>query len=476
MLFYSPSPLMFDQFYQQASDQLKLSFLNAILEQDEQLKEKFINFYLKPKNNQLILTVKFPDDFIFASKDLIKADLESIKFEELDWDDYVPDHNGYIPEHEALEQMAEDEISRVIGVHVAEVERYCSIKHFDLAFLYMISIYRACLEANLNKDYYEVSDPILTILNAFEYHLENCLPILKAIQVPENQLFTIATVLFDQHSELEAKDSRFLLFFEACLYSLIHSGSEANILLDVLEEKNKAANLPWLYTELHRKTGGIESYEKAALNHYQSSVHVALDLLDFYNFTDYNKFRNIAKQLWDNGLFRYECAELYFEILNPNEDPNLYLEVAIYLNKRNFSKKYYEIIQKLMAEEDRMKYLKTLQNNHPAYTTALCMEGKYTEAHKHVLLHTNRYNIIETITPCLEHNPEQGIVILAQKIEELLINERGRNFYARVATLLKIAKEIPNIQKQTEVLISRIVYANGRLSALQGELRVAGVI
>lgn len=467
---------MFEQFYNQASDQLKLSFLNTILEQDEQLKEQFINFYLKPKDKQLALTVADPDDFIFACKDLIKADLESIKFDEMDWDDYVPAHNGYIPEHEALEELAEEEISRIIGIHVAEVERYCSIKHFDLAFLYMISIYKACLKAKLNEDYYEVPDPTLTMLNAFENHIKSCLPIFKAIQIPEDQLFTIATVLFDQQTELEAKDSHFLLFFEASLYSLIHSGSEASILLDVLEEKNKAAYLPWLYTELHRKIGGAENYEKAALKYFQYSVHVAFDLLDLYKSTDLSKFRNVAKQLWENGLYRQECSELYFEVLNSNEDPKLYLEVTQYLNKRNFSIKYYKIIQELMTEEDRMKYLKTLHNDHPAYITALCMEGNYSEAHTHALLHSNRWNIVETLAPGLMYDPDQGIIILSQKLEELLRMERGRNFYARVATILKIAKEIPVIQNQTEVLISRIIYAHGRLSALKGELRIVGVI
>ncbi|WP_209329340.1 hypothetical protein [Lunatimonas salinarum] len=467
---------MFDQFYQQSSDQLKLSFLQTVLEQDKQLQEQFINFYLEPKGKQLTLTVTDPDDFILASKDLIKADLESIRFDELDWDDYVPDRNGYIPEYQALEKMAEDEISRIIGLHVAEVERYCTIKHFDLAFFYMISIYRACLEAKLNEDYYEVSDPLLTMLNAFEYHLESCLPIFKAIQIPENQLFTIATVLFDQHTELGAEDSHFLLFFETCLYSIIHSGSQANILLDIVEEKHKAANLPWLYTELHRKTGGIEGFEKSALKYYQSNVHVAIELLNLYKSTDSYKFGEIAKQLWDNGLFHQECAELYFNVLNPREDPDLYLEVTKYLNKRKFSEKYYRIIQELMTEEDRMKYLKTLQTDHPAYITAMFMEGKFNEAHKHALHYTNRWNIIETMTPCLKYNPEQGIVILAKKTEELLLNERGRNFYARIAAILKVAKEIPAIQSQTQVLINRIVYANGRLSALKGEFRIAGII
>lgn len=467
---------MFDQFYQQASDQLKLSFLNLILEQDEQLKEKFINFYLKPKHKQLVQTVTDPDDFIFASKDLIKADLESIKFDELDWNDYAPRHNNYIPEYKIMEQMAEDEISNIIGVHVAEIERYCSIKHFDLAFLYMLSIYIACLEAELNADYYEVSDPTQTILNAFEYHLQSCIPIFKAIQIPEHQLFTIVTVFFDYQTDSEDENSDFLLFFETYLSCLVHSRSEASIILDVMEQKNKEAQLPWLFVDLHKKTGGIEGFEKAALKYYESNVHIAIDLLNLYKKTDHDKFRKIANQLWENKLFRYECAELIFDTIDYKKDPKLYLAVTQYLNKNNFSKKYYKIIQELMTVNDRMTYLKTLQNDHPAYITALCMEGNYGAAHSHALLHTNRWNIFETMAPCLEYDAEQGIVILAKKIEELLLRERGRNFYARVAQILKFAKEFPNIQNQTEGLINRIIYTNSRLSALKGELRIAGVI
>lgn len=463
---------MFDQFYEQASDQLKLSFLNKIIQQDEQLQEVFINFYLKPKDIQLKMTVTDPNDFICASIDLIKEDLESIKFDELDWENYVPPHNGYIPEYEALEYLAEDEIGRIIGLHVAEVERYCSIKHFDLAFLYMISIYQACLKAKLNEDYTCLEHPVDAMLNEFENHLQSCLPIFKAVQIPEGQLFTIASVLFNQDTE----DSNILMFFESYLHNFIHSGSEASILLDVIENKNKGDRLPWLYTELNRKTGGKESYEKAALKYYQSDVHVALDLLDLYKASDISKFTYIAKQLWENGHFHHECAELYFEVLKPIEEPKLCLEVALFLNNKSFSKEYYQTIQNLMREDDRMIYLATLQNDHPAYITALCMEGKYIEAHKHALHHTNRWNIVETMTPCLEHDPEQGIVVLAQKVEELLLNERGRNFYARVATILKVAKEMLTIRSQTEVLINRIVYANGRLSALKGELRIAGII
>lgn len=75
----------------------------------------------------------------------------AIEINEPDWKNYVPRHNDYIPEYEAMEHLAEDEIAEVIEGYVEEVERYCTLKLFDLAFLYMISIYQACKEAELRE-------------------------------------------------------------------------------------------------------------------------------------------------------------------------------------------------------------------------------------------------------------------------------------------------------------------------------------
>lgn len=112
---------MFDQFYQQSSDQLKLSFLEDAFQKYPHLKEDYLAFYLKLSGNPLKMTIIDPDDFIVANTDLIKADLESIEINEPDWEDYVPRHSGYIPEYEAMEHLAEDEIAEVIEGHVDEV-------------------------------------------------------------------------------------------------------------------------------------------------------------------------------------------------------------------------------------------------------------------------------------------------------------------------------------------------------------------
>lgn len=187
---------MFDQFYHQSSDQLKLSFLEEAFRKYPDLKEDFLTFYLKPTDTPMKMTVSDPDDFMLASTDLIRADLESININEPDWENYVPRHSGYISDCEATEHLAEDEIGRIIGVNVGEVERYCAGKHFDLAFLYMISMYQACTEAKLDDEYGMLPDATHIMLNELEYRLNDYMPLFKAIQLSVNHIFTIATVFF----------------------------------------------------------------------------------------------------------------------------------------------------------------------------------------------------------------------------------------------------------------------------------------
>ncbi|WP_162417153.1 hypothetical protein [Cyclobacterium roseum] len=467
---------MFDQFYQQSSEQLKLAFLEEVFRKYPELKEEFLGFYLKPSGKTLKMTVRDPDDFIMASADLIRADLESMNINEPDWQEYTPPHNGYIPEYEAMEHMAEGEISRIIGIHVAEVERYCTEKQVDLAFLYMFSLHQACTKAELDDEYETLPDPVSSMLNQLDQHLQDCVPLFSVLHAADDQLFTIASVLIDQHQKSPSDDHELLPFFESYLYFLIHSGAEANILLDVLEQKEAIDALPWLVSELHRKAGGLKAWEKTALIFFKKNRQVASALLDHYKTANKQEFVRIAKTLWSEGLFQEEFASRYFDVLEPSDDPNLYKQVTIRLNERKFSENYYRVLQELMGMEERMRYIEKFHWDRPAYVLALCMDGKYTQAINYARQHADRWNIVAIMTPCIQSDPKAALSLLDQKIQELLIDERGRNFYERIAQLLKIAASTPGIQQEAADLATKIYSIYSRLTALRAELRSAGLI
>lgn len=467
---------MFDQFYHQSGDQLKLSFLDDVFIKYPNLKEDFLAFYLNHANRPLKITVIDPDDFILAAVDLIKADLESIDVSNPDWRNYVPRHNEYIPEYEAMIHMAEDAIDRIIGVHVCEVERYCTLHQYDLAFLQMISMYQACAEAELDDEYETLPDANKIMIDLLEQKLIEIIPIFHVMQLSEDQIFTVATVFFDQFQKKYQDEPEFLNFLEPYLSAMTHTGAEAAVLLDVIEDKKAAELVPWLYTETKRKAGGQQEWEQAARKVFKKSVSVASSLLEFYKNNNKSAFLQTAKELWAAGLFQVEFAKFYFDKLNPADDPDFYKAVTLCLNSERFSKKYYRVHQTLMEKEERLRYISTIKWNKPAYVSALCMEEKYTEALKFAGHHADRSNIVKIMTPCLKYQPTAALEVLEQKLEALLVEERGRDFYENVARVLKAAAEHSAIKIEAEKLAHKIYSSYSRLKAVRSELKAAGVI
>lgn len=332
------------------------------------------------------------------------------------------------------------------------------------------------MEAELDDEYETLPDANLTLIHLLEDQLHTCMPLFQAIQLSKDQLFTIASVLFDQFQKNYSNDPKFLTFFDSFLNAVIHSGSEASIVLDVIEKKKVGHHVPWLLTELHKKSGGTAAWEQSAREVYKNNMSVASSLLEFYKTDNKPEFVRIARELWQDGLFQSEFAKIYFEDLDPADDPNLYRTVTVYLNDRNFSERYYHVLLELMEKEERINYIETFKWNKPAYVHALCMEEKYTEALKFAGQHTDRWNIVDIMTPCLQFQPDLALEILERKIKELLVEERGRNFYERIARVLKIAADQSAIRPDAEKLAIKICSLYSRLTALRDELRIAGVI
>jgi len=49
-----------------------------------------------------------------------------------------------------------------------------------------------------------------------------------------------------------------------------------------------------------------------------------------------------------------------------------------------------------------------------------------------------------------------ALTLLDRKIEELMIEERGRNFYERIAELLKMAADLPLLHREAKTLAIKI--------------------
>ncbi|WP_209329349.1 hypothetical protein [Lunatimonas salinarum] len=199
----------------------------------------------------------------------------------------------------------------------------------------------------------------------------------------------------------------FWFFFEPLLEAIIHTGTKAAIVLDVVESRNAADHLPWLYTELQRKVGGNQAWERSARRYYKKNRSVASSLLTYYEVSNKAEFARIAGELWRNGLF---------------------------------------------------------------------LEKRYPEALRFADVHCNRWNLRDILEPCLIYQPHKALLMLEAKIEELLEEERGRDFYQRVAWVLLFASDTPEIREDAAALIVRLDRKYSRLRAFRSELRNAGLM
>ncbi|MCC5917692.1 MAG: hypothetical protein JJU02_10260 [Cryomorphaceae bacterium] len=467
---------MFEQFFHQSSDKRKLEFLNEAFKKYPDLKEDFTNFYLKPSGKEQKMTIDGVDEFIQVTTDLVISELEAININDPDWENYVPRHNGYIPDYEAMEHIAEDKIEFHINLHLGDVERLCSEQQFELAFFHIIGVHDACLQAKLDDEYSAFEDANLKMIQFFECNLQTYLPLFKSIKLSEDQLFTIANGFFDHHHAYYSDHPDFLTLFDIYLEALVHTGAEANILLDLIEEKNIKNLLPRLVTELQKKAGGQLAWEQSALKYYKLDIQIARSLLVYYRTNNKPEFVKIARILWHEGYYLVELAKYFFDNLDISDDPELYKEITKHLNNRGFSEEYYRILQTLMNREERLNYIHRFKRDKPAYVRALFLEGENAKAIEFIGLHLDRYNFVEIITPCLQAQPKSALEILEIEIGKFLIDERGRNFYNRIAQILKTASEIPEIRTDVKKLAAKLYTDFSRLVAFRDELRSVGLV
>ena len=99
--------------YSNTSDQLKLKFLDAIIKENEELQEAFINFAGQESNTYPGLPYKgFSELVKRTNKEYIKF-FESVDPENPDWDNYHPPHNGYVEEWEQYQMASEQEFEKI---------------------------------------------------------------------------------------------------------------------------------------------------------------------------------------------------------------------------------------------------------------------------------------------------------------------------------------------------------------------------
>ena len=124
----------FNQFFKDQEASVKIEFLLSILLKNEGLRNQFIE-YCTPDNQDDERPEKknYPVNLIIGFCRNLKDELECLDFENFDWQDYTPRHNGYIEDYEAMEYHADDQINEIFTFWSEQIRIQINNAHLIVA-------------------------------------------------------------------------------------------------------------------------------------------------------------------------------------------------------------------------------------------------------------------------------------------------------------------------------------------------------
>ena len=81
-----------------ADDSIRLEYFHKLLDSNPVIRNQFHQYLqTRQRPEKVTLSPAERGDFIHSGEVLYRREMEDLKFENPDWEDYVPPHNGYIP-------------------------------------------------------------------------------------------------------------------------------------------------------------------------------------------------------------------------------------------------------------------------------------------------------------------------------------------------------------------------------------------
>lgn len=459
---------MFDQYYQQSSDELKLRFLEHLLSEDAHLQEKFTEFYQKGSGAENTLTAD-PWSYIRECEANIKDALEDLSFEDVSYrlDSHRDDF--HYSDLDLIDDAIQEEYQSQIEEQWDEAIRDCRENRFDRAFYLLMGAFRACQSARPENEHtYFETEQFISMLKAERQRHEKTL---QSMVAPEDQIVAIASELCREAKHYDSHPQKILTFFEPPLCWILQTASAAQKVSEILETYSYAHFVPWLASRLSFLIHGNEGWEQHALRYCNEYPDLARQLLQFYRDQQRDgDFLQLAEKLWRVNLIREKLADYLFEQTDSERAPEICLKVSIYLLESKCSNRYYRVLFKLLPYEERLPYLQKLQAQPEEHCKALILEGMVVEALNYVEYATSQYNFTTLLPVVIQAAPGQSAGLVERKLLKFLEDARGRSFYESVARVLKFFSEQPGREQKARHIALRLIKANYRLYALKQTL------
>jgi len=460
-------------FPEAALNELKLQFFEDLLKHDTSVQQQFESF-LERCTDKLNVSLEDVTAFMNGHRQAIKEALESIDFEDLDYDSYTAHSGYYVPEYEIEEELAAEKLNVVLSGFLDECNEYATSFRYDKAVLAIVAHYEGSMLLDIDCETIDLESELEYTMKE---GLKKMCSILWQISIPENQAITIINTLLDRlHTQRELSEN-LTKFIQPILDLTIFNSKTAVRFREKCEQlKISSALLARNMVTAAKFEHGIEAWKNAALEWYKSDALIAEELLHYFHKNDFKSFVLTAESLWEADLFKHEFAEYFYDYVSYENSPMLAKQVALYLTYRKDDPAYYQSVVKYLTINERNAFIDKCSFRNKLYISLLAFEARYDDALRHLEKKADLFNLAELINIISIERPHECFVLIRSKIRETLSSARSRSTYEVIAGLIRIAYNLNGYQAQTQSLINELYARKPALPALKSELQMAGFL
>ncbi len=460
--------------YENATDKIKLAFLDGITVGNQDLQKAFVTFAASNEQPSGITYERFCEIVVQVLEDY-KNRFEEVDPENPDWEKYSPSGSGYMEEWEQYQEASEQEFDEVFDEFKTEATDRIIMQKLDELIAMIIGLYEATLEADINDPYDSFGDVNEYLLREHSRVMHEIIEKVNLSAVSDSAVINVCKTFFMYCDNEYPGNEHFTAYFEDLLLVISGKSSHPGKILTILDHSNAERKyVPRLVLMLHQKAGNSEEWLQTARQFYAQNNNVAGQLLEHYFCQGNPEFTELAKELfekdpryWAQQLKRYVTAEM---------DEALFAEVFFRLVVDEGNLEDFHKLRPHLSTEKLEKLISDIHHDKPFLVQVLAVEERYEEIKEIVEHNPNDWQYPELITPLLEVFPEFCFNHISEKARRTIQTERGRSTYLRIVEWLQLAARIPGYYPQTMLLAREFYNHKPNLPALKDELRQAGLV
>lgn len=464
----------FNKTYRNSPDSLKMKYLDAIIQNNDQLKNEFLAFVASHENQ-----VSKPSYEAFAAtivevQKAYQSHFESVDLENPDWESYSPPDTSYIEEWEQYQQASEQEFQEYFQKFLSDALDTIIAQKPEALLAMLVGLLEAADSADVPDEVGSFEDVNAFLLMEHSKLTNELAQKLRLAALADNKI-RISFELFFQYCKKEYPDHpHFPHPFEPVLLALAEKSENPDQLIEICKQASvKQEVVPELTLLLYKSSGNQKAWLRAAQQMFLNSAAVAKELLQYYFENDQSAFLETA-----NTLFSYKpnsWASFLASYISPELDKHLFAKVFTALTIAEKDIVHYRKVKPFLDEKAYQHILQAVHWDKVFLAKIFTEDKNYANIKALVEKDSDRWNFDKLITPILQIYPAFCFAKIKTMVEITLANERGRNIYVRIAKWLTLSKQIPGHEADAMYLIKTTYNHKPNLPALKDEMRKAGL-